>query len=63
MEETLELSDSRVINAPKNEVWTALLNPEVLKDCIPGCQEMAGSIEEGFEATVVQKNRPGEGDL
>ena len=58
MEETLELSDSRVINASKNEVWAALLNPEVLNDCIPGCQEMAGSVEDGFEATVVQKIGP-----
>ena len=54
----MQMSDSRVIAAPPNEVWAAILNPEVLKQCVPGCQEMTGSAEEGFEATVVQKVGP-----
>ena len=54
----MELSDSRVINAAPVVVWGSLLNPEVLKECIPGCQEMNGSVEEGFEAVVVQKIGP-----
>ncbi len=54
----MELSDSRVIKASPDAVWAAILDPEVLKACIPGCQEMAGSVEQGFEATVVQKIGP-----
>ena len=54
----MELSDSRVINASPEVVWAAILDPEVLKACIPGCQEMSGSVEDGFEATVVQKIGP-----
>ncbi|SDW99747.1 CoxG family protein [Litoreibacter albidus] len=54
----MNLSDSREINADVATVWAALLDPEVLKACVPGCQEMAGSPEEGFEATVVQKVGP-----
>ena len=54
----MELSDSREIAAPRADVWAALLDPEVLKTCVPGCQEMSGSPEDGFEATVVQKVGP-----
>lgn len=54
----MELSDSREIAAPRADVWAALLDPEVLKACVPGCQEMSGSLEDGFEATVVQKVGP-----
>ncbi|EBA07260.1 carbon monoxide dehydrogenase operon G protein [Sagittula stellata E-37] len=52
------MSDSRTIKAPREVVWEAILNPEVLKACVPGCTEMSGSAEEGFEATVVQKVGP-----
>ncbi|WP_294620689.1 CoxG family protein [uncultured Roseovarius sp.] len=54
----MKLSDSRVIAAPRDEVWAALLSADVLKECVPGCQEMTGSPEEGFEAVVVQKVGP-----
>ena len=54
----MNLSDSREINADVATVWAALLDPEVLKACVPGCQEMNGSVDEGFEATVVQKVGP-----
>jgi carbon monoxide dehydrogenase subunit G len=54
----MELKDSRDIKADPALVWSALLNPEVLKQCIPGCTEMKGSPAEGFEAVVVQKVGP-----
>ena len=54
----MELSGSRVIAAPRDQVWAALNNAETLKACIPGCQELTGSPEDGFEATVVQKVGP-----
>ncbi|MCK0151165.1 carbon monoxide dehydrogenase subunit G [Marivita sp. S6314] len=54
----MHMTDSRVIAAPPDEVWSAILDPEVLKECVPGCQEMHGSAEEGFEAVVVQKVGP-----
>jgi carbon monoxide dehydrogenase subunit G len=54
----MKLSDSREIKADRATVWAALLNADVLKACVPGCQEMSGSPEEGFEATVVQKVGP-----
>ena len=54
----MKLSDSRDIRADGATVWAAILNPEVLKDCIPGCQSMTGSVAEGYEAVVKQKVGP-----
>ncbi len=54
----MELHESRVIAAPRSEVWNALLSADVLKECLPGCQEMTGSPDDGFDAVVVQKIGP-----
>ena len=54
----MNLSDSRTLNADIDTVWAALLDRQVLKECVPGCTEMSGTPEEGFEATVVQKVGP-----
>ncbi len=54
----MELTGTRLIAADRATVWAALNNPETLKACIPGCQELSGSADEGFEATVVQKVGP-----
>ncbi|MEM7473245.1 MAG: carbon monoxide dehydrogenase subunit G [Pseudomonadota bacterium] len=54
----MQLSDSRTINAEIETVWEALLSVDVLRACVPGCTEMTGSPDEGFEATVVQKVGP-----
>ncbi|MEP2639491.1 carbon monoxide dehydrogenase subunit G [Roseobacter sp.] len=54
----MNLSDSKTINADVQTVWAALLDPEVLRACVPGCTEMAGSASQGFTATVVQKVGP-----
>jgi uncharacterized protein len=39
-------------------VWDAILNPDVLKECIPGCESLTGSVAEGYEAVVKQKVGP-----
>ena len=54
----MHMTDSRTIAASPEEVWAAILDPEVLKACVPGCTEMSGSADDGFEATVVQKVGP-----
>ena len=54
----MELHASRHIAAPRMEVWEALNSAEVLKACIPGCEELTGSPEDGFEAVVKQKVGP-----
>lgn len=54
----MELTGSRQIAADRATVWAALNDPEVLKASIPGCQDLTGSPEEGFTATVKQKVGP-----
>ena len=54
----MEMQGSRRIAAPRAVVWAALNNAEVLKAAIPGCQELTGSPEDGFEAVVKQKVGP-----
>lgn len=54
----MELHASRHIAADRSLVWAALNEAEVLKACIPGCEELTGSPEEGFEAVVKQKVGP-----
>ncbi|MAS44185.1 hypothetical protein SAMN05444336_11192 [Albimonas donghaensis] len=54
----MELKGTRVIAAPRAAVWAALNDPDVLKACIPGCESLEGSPEEGFAATVTQKVGP-----
>lgn len=54
----MELAASRILNADRATVWTALNSAEVLKACIPGCEELTGNPEDGFAATVKQKVGP-----
>ena len=54
----MKMAAERDIAADPATVWAALLNPEVLKECVPGCQEMGGNADDGFEAVVVQKVGP-----
>lgn len=54
----MELEGTRVIAADRATVWAHLNNAETLKACIPGCQELSGSPEDGFNATVTQKVGP-----
>ncbi len=54
----MELSGKRTINASRDAVWAHLVDAETLKASIPGCQELTGDIESGFEAVVKQKIGP-----
>jgi hypothetical protein len=54
----MQMSDTRQIAATPAQVYAALLDPEMLKACVPGATEVAGSADEGFVATVVQKVGP-----
>jgi len=54
----MNLTDTCDIAADRQTVWNAILDPDVLKACIPGCQELTGSAQDGYEAVVVQKVGP-----
>jgi carbon monoxide dehydrogenase subunit G len=44
--------------APRNVVWARLNDPEVLKACIPGCEELTKTDENGFQAIAKLKVGP-----
>ncbi|WP_120500211.1 CoxG family protein [Roseovarius sp. EL26] len=54
----MQMTGERMIQAQRSIVWAALLNPDVLKECVPGTQALTGTPEDGFEATVQQKVGP-----
>jgi len=54
----MELKGSRIIAADRATVWAHLNDAETLKAAIPGCEELTGSPDEGFEAVVKQKVGP-----
>ena len=54
----MQMSDTRQIAATPAEVYAALRDPEMLQTCVPGAQDVSGSVEEGYDATVVQKVGP-----
>jgi hypothetical protein len=54
----LELKGSFDLAAPKQQVWDALNDPEVLKGCIPGCEEIDKTSDTSFSAKVTAKVGP-----
>ena len=54
----MNMSGERDIKVDRATVWAALLSPEMLKECVPGAQEVVGDPETGYTATVVQKVGP-----
>ncbi|WP_298855497.1 carbon monoxide dehydrogenase subunit G [uncultured Ruegeria sp.] len=54
----MELTDEIRISAPRDVVYRALNDPEVLKDCIPGCEELTQNSPTELEAKVVLKIGP-----
>src|SRR4030081_62753 len=54
----MQMNDSQRIAAPKEKVWAALNDPEILKKCIPGCQSLEMSSPTEMTATVVFRVGP-----
>jgi uncharacterized protein len=54
----MDLTGDYRIPAPRETVWAALNNPEILKVCIPGCEELNKTSDTEFVARVVAKIGP-----
>ncbi len=54
----MELKDEVFIEAPRDQVYAALNDPEILKECIPGCEELIKHSDTELEAKVVLKIGP-----
>ena len=54
----MEMKGTHIIPAPRETVWAALNDPDVLRVCIPGCKELEKKSETELAATVVTKVGP-----
>jgi carbon monoxide dehydrogenase subunit G len=54
----MDMSGSYRITAPREKVWAALNDPEILKQCIPGCEEIEKQSDTELTAKVVAKVGP-----
>jgi uncharacterized protein len=54
----MQMNDSQRIPASREKVWAALNDPEILKQCIPGCQSLDMTSPTEMTATVVFKVGP-----
>lgn len=54
----MELTGEQLIPAPRQAVWNALYDPEVLRQCITGCESVTKTSETDFEASVQVKVGP-----
>ena len=54
----MDMTGEQRIPAPRQVVWDALLDPEVLKACIPGCEKVTKTSDTDYTADVVAKVGP-----
>jgi hypothetical protein len=54
----MEMTGERRIAAPRQRVWEALNDPEVLQASIPGCESVERTGEDSFQARVAVKLGP-----
>jgi len=54
----MQITGSFTVPAPRARVWSALNDPEILRQCIPGCEELTRVGDNAFEGKVVAKVGP-----
>src|ERR687892_132256 len=54
----MDMTGERRIAAPRQRVWEGLNDPEILKQAIPGCQEIEKVSDTEFTAKVRAKVGP-----
>jgi len=54
----MKLDGSYKLNVKKEIVWKALNNPNILKQCIPGCEKFEKETETIFNATATNQIGP-----
>lgn len=54
----MKLETTRFIQAPRDKVWDSLVDVDVLKQCIPGCQSMEQTGDNEYALTMKSKVGP-----
>ena len=48
----MQIKGDYTVSAPRERVWEYFTTPELLKQCIPGCEELKPLGDDSFEATI-----------
>ncbi|HQY30224.1 MAG TPA: carbon monoxide dehydrogenase subunit G [Thermomicrobiales bacterium] len=48
----MELTGEHTFDVPREQVWKFMLDPEVLKACLPGCEKLEAVGEDEYVATM-----------
>jgi carbon monoxide dehydrogenase subunit G len=48
----MKIEGTQEVHAPRERVYALLIDPEVLRRCIPGCESLERTAEGHFEATL-----------
>jgi len=54
----MQMKDTQIVPAPRDRVWAALNDTEILRRCIPGCERLDMTSPTDMTATVVIKVGP-----
>jgi carbon monoxide dehydrogenase subunit G len=54
----MDMTGERRIAAPRDRVWSALNDPEILKASIPGCESLVKEADDSLKATAAVKIGP-----
>lgn len=57
----MKLTGEYTFDAPRDAVWEALLDPQVLSRTLPGCEDLEQTSEHTFEGTLSMKVGPVQG--
>ena len=48
----MKIESTQELHAPRDRVYSALTDPEVLRRCIPGCESLEKTAEDAYAATL-----------
>lgn len=54
----MEMTGEQLIALPQQATWNALNDPDVLKDCIPGCESITRLSDNEYEVVLTAKVGP-----
>ena len=54
----MEMSNTRIVPAPRDRVWRALNDPDTLKASVPGCESLERVEQDTYRATVAARVGP-----
>ena len=54
----MELSNTRIVPAPRERVWIALNDPDTLKACLPGCEVLERTADNEYRVVMAARVGP-----